>query len=324
MDLPFDAPQESSTFAGFADADFDAFAPKKQGSMAYTLERRVVRTKLLALARGLAPRVPSLQDWEMGVSPDAPSVANGRRVEAMWVFFTRTAADRASLRSRLSKTDLADAASLFDLSVEHQHLSFLLLIDHEGVRLEVHLSPRAKVDCLNAATKLGYDEDEKRLRDVLASLQEGATAGFISGLEKTAHVSPETVGRWRNALETPPEPWVVRVDWRREDPVVVTEALTEAMVDPASRLAEVAGHLRWSRDNDFARVAVEEALAKTERRRKKPAPASMAPGSRVMIHSGLFKGREGYFAETDGKGRAKVMVGPVSVSVPESDLEALS
>ena len=38
--------------------------------------------------------------------------------------------------------------------------------------------------------------------------------------------------------------------------------------------------------------------------------------------SGLFAGRSGYLAELDAKGRAKVMVGPVSVSVDAKDLKS--
>jgi hypothetical protein len=36
----------------------------------------------------------------------------------------------------------------------------------------------------------------------------------------------------------------------------------------------------------------------------------------------LFAGRSGYLAEIDQKGRAKVMVGPVSVNVDVKDLKS--
>ncbi|MBI2375744.1 MAG: hypothetical protein HYV07_17240 [Deltaproteobacteria bacterium] len=53
------------------------------------------------------------------------------------------------------------------------------------------------------------------------------------------------------------------------------------------------------------------------------APVKSGPpgvGERVTILTGLFNGRVGQLAELDGKGRAKVMVGPISVTVEAKDL----
>ncbi|MEL6186607.1 MAG: hypothetical protein AAFU79_18465, partial [Myxococcota bacterium] len=87
-------------------------------------------------------------------------------------------------------------------------------------------------------------------------------------------------------------------------------------------------HLAWAPDNDFAKVAVEKTVKKAEKKLKKGGSGSsdskvpsLEPGSRVTILSGLFAGRGGYLAEIDGKGQAKVMVGPVSVTVPATDVK---
>src|SRR5438045_2296174 len=109
-------------FQGFAPADFNAYEPKKWGANGYTLERRRAKDKLLSLARAVEGELKEeLGGLELGASDEAPTVSNGRKVEAQWAFFTRGADDRASLRTLLLRTDLQGGAGLFDIAVQHQH-----------------------------------------------------------------------------------------------------------------------------------------------------------------------------------------------------------
>ena len=78
--------------------------------------------------------------------------------------------------------------------------------------------------------------------------------------------------------------------------------------------------LAWSKDNEHA--AVKETIKKSTEERQKKAIA-FHPGDRVTILTGLFAGRAGYVAEIDAKGvKAKVMVGPVSLSIESKDLKS--
>jgi hypothetical protein len=134
--------------------------------------------------------------------------------------------------------------------------------------------------------------------------------------------------RWRDVLEARREPFMVRLDFPRSDPRLASPDLLPLLKTPVLAFVQILDHLAWARENDFAKVGVDEAVEKVERKlgkKKKRAPDSapptLAPGARVTILSGLFAGRSGYLAEQEGKGKVKVMVGPVSVSVPLGDIK---
>lgn len=324
MTILLDALGETGPFEGFVEADFAAFERKKWGSRVYTMERRAARQKLVALARAaVASRDGGLRNLEVGASDDAPSVANGRKVDAVWAYLTREKALRDALASRLSRTDLADTSALFDIVIEHQHASLLFRLDHDTVRIELHLSPRARVDRSNAATKLGYREDRDALVELSQALPSGARIGFEDDLKAGEALDEPTVAGFAESFGSSTEPFVVRVEWSSEEAQRAAAGFVEQAAEAASALGPILGHLAWSRDNDFAKVGVSEALTKAEKKLKKASPGQgLAPGTRVTILSGLFAGRTGYFSEVDAKGNAKVMVGPVSVSVPAADIKA--
>src|SRR5688572_25442823 len=166
-------------FKGFDPADFDAYEKKKWSSNAYTLQRRTAKDKLLALARSLVEELAEdLQSLELGASEEAPSVANGRKVKAQWVFFTRDAAQRKQLEPHLGKTDLMSGASLFDISVQHQHACLMLRLDHEGFAVGVELATKAKVDRENLGEKLKNEYPKQDLSALCKDLPGEAMIGF--------------------------------------------------------------------------------------------------------------------------------------------------
>ena len=326
----FDALGGAQSFDGFAAEDFDAFQRKKWASRVYTMERRSAREKVVALCREALSLDPDR--FELGASDDAPSMANNRRVDGVWAFLTRPADARSAISSRVAKTDLGDAASLFDLAVEHEHASVILRIDLEGVGIELHVSPKARVDRLNAERKLGFDQDRTALHEQLAQLAPEVTVGFEGALHSAPSISPEIIESWTSDWEGP-TPFVVRRTWPRDQEELGHPDFAKTVRALAEGLLPIYTHLAWAQDNDFAKVAVEKTVKKAEekasaRRMKKggggssdPKVPSLEPGARVTILSGLFAGRGGYLAEIDGKGQAKVMVGPVSVTVPATDVK---
>lgn len=317
-----DALGEASPFEGFDEADFDAFLPKKQGSRVYTMERRATRAKTVALARDALARSGAGAEFELGASDDAPSMANQRKVEAIWAYLTRPDGQRSAIASKLGRTDLSDRAALFDTLVEHQHLSLLFRVDLDGFATELHLSPRAGVDRTNVLRKLAYAEDRAALLELLQGL-EGAQAGFEGALLPAADVDEAKVESWAAEMEASSTPFVVRQVWSREDGKLQAPEFGDAVGVLAEGLIALYRHLAWSTDNDFAKIGVEKAVAKAEKKieKAKGGAVELAPGARVTILSGLFAGRSGYLAEPDGKGNVKVMVGPVSVSVPTGDIK---
>lgn len=318
----FDALGGAQPFEGFAEEDFDAFQRKKWASRVYTMERRAARAKVVALCREALALDPDR--FELGASDDAPSMANNRRVDGVWAFLTRPSEDRSAISSRIAKTDLGDRASLFDLAVEHEHASLILRIDLEGFGIELHLSPKARVDRLNAERKLGFEQDRTVLADLLGACAEEIHVGFEEDLHAAPSVAAETIEGWTSEWSGS-QPFVLRRTWPRDQVELAEASFSDAVRDLSEQLLPIYVHLAWSQDNDFAKVAVEKTVEKAANKIKKASGGGQAstlqPGARVTILSGLFAGRGGYLAEIDGKGQAKVMVGPVSVTVPATDVK---
>lgn len=304
-------------FTGFEQADFDAYERQKQSSNAFTLQRRRAKDRLLALARELhKAHEEALTGFELGATEDAPSVANGRKVQAQWVYFTRNADERGSLKTLLQRTDLQSAASLFDIALHHQHASLLLRVDVEGFAMGVELASKAKVDRENLAKKL----EQKWARDKLMELAQalpGAAIVFGRETVDAGSLSAEQLEGWREALLKSDAPFVLEVKLPRVDERLASRALLELVSAWMGVLAPVLRFVAWSRENDQAHV--KDAIQKQKKERQEKA-VTFEPGQRVTILSGLFSGRGGYIAEVT-KGKAKVMVGPVSVTVDVKDLK---
>lgn len=306
----------AAAFPGFEPADFDAFEPKKWSSNAYTLERRRAKDRLLALVRAVGDDLATdLDGLELGASEEAPSVANGRKVRAQWVFFTRNTEDRAGLKTLLQRTDLASGASLFDIAVQHQHASLLFRVDHQGFAAGVELATKARVDRDNTIEKLKQRWGRERLAELAKALPEGARIGFEGSLIQTRELSLPEIEPWTDRLRSE-EAFVAEIGVGRSEALVASPALIPSAVTYAAALLPILRFLAWTRDND--RTQVKDAIQKEMKVREKR--ATFEPGDRVTILSGLFAGRGGYVAEV-GKGKAKVMVGPVSVSVDVKDLK---
>ena len=313
-----DVASSGGAFEGFQDADFRAYEPKKWSSNAFTLERRLAKDKLLALARAVRERLDAeVADLELHATDEKPSVANGKKVDAQLAFFVRNAEGQAAIRALVNKTNLSAGASLFDISLHHQHASLWLKLDLSGLTIGLEIAAKAKVDRDNATEKLKQSWAKERLAELCRALPAGTEVGAGSSVAHDA-VTADDVDAWLSALggdasflvQTKTAAAEARL--RSADAIVLAhEQLTAYM--PLFRF------LAWSRQNEHAHV--KETIKKTVDEQKKKAIPFQA-GDRVTILAGLFAGRGGYLAEIDAKGRAKVMVGPVSVTVEVKDLKA--
>ncbi|MBK8010846.1 MAG: hypothetical protein IPK13_05820 [Deltaproteobacteria bacterium] len=311
----------ATPFAGIQDACFLAYEEKKWGSNAFTLERRRAKEALLSLAWAVRKTLAEeLSALEMGVSDETPNVANARKVSAQWVYFTRNEADRAALKPLLSRTDLQAGASLFDISIQHQHACLVFRVDLHGLTIGLDLARKARVDRDNAGEKLKNEWAKKRFLELAQVLPEHSVAGFGAAVKSTSAIDFETLDGWVKDFKEGDEGFAIEVKIPRGD----------ALLDSPELVDRVASHLRlflpfhqflsWSRDNDY--MQVKDAIQKEVAVEKKRKTTTFDPGERVTIMSGLFAGRAGYIGEVDGKGKAKVMVGPVSVSVDVKDLRS--
>lgn len=305
-------------FGGFEAADFDAFAKKKWSSNAYTLERRQAKDRLLALVRAVQDELEDeLSTLELGATDEAPSVANGRKVQAQWAFFTRAAPERAALKTLLNRTDLASGASLFDIAVHHQHACLQLRLDEDGLAIGMEIAGKATVDRDNATKKLEHKWARDKLQALAKELPNGARVGLGEDAVEAIDLDAEAVERWAKALPKSGDRVFAEAVLGRDEEVLASDALIGTAVECVAGFLPMLEFLAWSRDNDHTQVkdAIKEQKKVAEER-----AATLEPGSRVTILAGLFAGRGGYVAEVQ-KGKAKVMVGPVSVTVDVKDLK---
>ncbi|HJL40888.1 MAG TPA: hypothetical protein RMG48_06255 [Myxococcales bacterium LLY-WYZ-16_1] len=309
------------TFTGFETADFDAFAPKKRKSNAYTLERRRVRDKLLALANALTPRLETaVDDLELATTEDAPAVSNGRSVDSMAAYWVRPAPVRAALAPRQS-TDL-QAQTIFQIAVHQQHPHVRMGVTDRGFELGFRLPRAAKHDRTNASRKLRLDWAHEEWAEGTAGLGSEARFGSSGDLRRIGDWTAEGFSKLADDLDNGGELEGIQI-FERNDSTVATAELVDRIVPPVKAWLRTLRFFAWSPTNDHSPVqaAVDEAVAEDE---KKETHSELGPGDRVTILSGLFAGRAGYLSEVDAKGRAKVMVGPVSVSVAVDELKGAS
>ena len=305
-------------FSGFEDADFDAYLKKKWSSNAYTLARRQAKDRLLALVRAAQTDLEEeLSSFELGASDEAPSVANGRKVKAQWVFFTRVSSERAALKTLLNRTDLSAGAGLFDIAVQHQHACVQLRLDADGLSVGIEIAGKASVDRDNAAKKLDHKWARDKVLELAKGLPNGTQIGLGASLVAALDLSEDDVAAWPEAFSKGSDSFVAETLVGRDEEALGTNALIGTVVEQLAGFLPLLEFLMWSRENDHTQVkdAIKEKKKVQEERAQ-----SLEPGTRVTILSGLFSGRGGYVAEVQ-KGKAKVMVGPVSVTVDVKDLK---
>lgn len=315
-----DAASSGGAFEGFDAADFAAYEPKKWTSNAFTLPRRRAKDKVIALAKAVVSELrEELGDLELHASDEAPTVANGKKVEAQWAFLMRDGGARQALKSLTQKTDLSAGAKLFDISLNHQHASIALKLDGKGFTVGVEIAGKARADRDNAVAKLREVWAREKLAELCRELPGGTTIGIFDKRFDALTVTPAEIETWIPLLAGESmfssESFV-----SKEDVAGASAGLIGTVVQHVGAHLPIYRFLAWARDNEAKPVKKTiEKVATEQAKKRQPA---FAPGDRVTILAGLFAGRSGYLAEVDQKGRAKVMVGPVSVSVEAKDLKA--
>ena len=91
-------------FAGFTEADFDAYLPARASSNAFNRPRLEVKQKALSLTRRLHDAASAFgAALEVRASEEFPSLWNKRLVTGQWVFFWRDQDARRRLEEILDK-----------------------------------------------------------------------------------------------------------------------------------------------------------------------------------------------------------------------------
>lgn len=301
-------------FTGFESSDFDAFVPKKRKSNAYTLERRKVKDKLWTLVKDLEPSVATeARGFVLESTEDAPSVTNGRSVSSISVYWIRPPSERAHIKG----TTELQAQTIFQIAAHHQHPHTFMELGETSFRLGFRLPDGAHVDRVNAAEKLRLGWAFEEWREEIEGWSEEVRFGTSERSIPWTQHSTESFRTLADVVEAGSGLQATR-EIEREVCLSLGGDLVNAVETNIRASLRCHRFFAWSKANDHSPLeqSVEEAMET-----KRVEQPSFAPGQRVTILGGLFAGRAGYLAEVDPKGKAKVMVGPVSVSVALEDLK---
>jgi hypothetical protein len=280
--------------------DFDAYAPEKASSNAFTRPRIEVKQRALAWARGVVARLA-----ELGIAVDVhgsdehPSLRNKKRVDCQWVFFWRDQAARDELE-RLQGRGRSIAAEIDDPSPFTRHAFLALRLDATAVEVCFAVHPEAQVDVENLRARLAEARDDEALTmgapppdprleaspltAALRALPEQFSLGLSpehrgSGLDggdphtpggqidrvAASAVTSEALQALLERAAAGQVPlwigWSVARDTAVEHSAILDEQLEDAIV----ALAPIYRLVAWSREND--RIALDRRMESAEQER---------------------------------------------------------
>jgi regulator of protease activity HflC (stomatin/prohibitin superfamily) len=250
--------------------DFDAYAPEKATSNAYSRPRLEVKQRALAWARGVVARL-----GELGISVDVhgsdehPTLRNKKRVDCQWVFFWRDPAAREEL-DRLLDRGRSIAAVIDDPSPYTRHAFLALRLDASVVEVCFAVHPEAQVDVDNLRARLAEGEGALagELMSALRALPEEFAVGTTAEDRAAAHAAtPEVLRSTIERAATGQVPLWVGWSVKQETAIEHSALLDEQLEDAIIALAPIYKLVAWSRENDH--VALDRRIQSIEEERQR-------------------------------------------------------
>lgn len=308
------------SFEGFTPDDFSAYEQKKWSSNAFTLARRTAKDKLLLVAHSIEAELKEeLAGLDLFGSDEAPTMANGRKVEAQWAYFIREAPTRTILKPRLQTTDLG-AASLFDISIQSQHLALSIRLDAHGIHVGLDFPSKAIVDRDNLKVLLDSESARADIIELCRVLPGQSWIGFADEPDDVLNTDDASLLAYAGKLSEHSSLFSLSTAISVDDAFQAAEGLIGTIVQIVGAYIPLYRYLAWSEDRDH--IGLCTSLKADEKLKQVAHVATFQIGDRVNILSGLFSGRMGYLQELNDSGKAKVMVGPIAVNVDAKDLKA--
>jgi hypothetical protein len=262
-------------------ADFDAYAPEKATSNAYSRPRLEVKQRALAWARGVEARLAALGiAVDVHGSDEHPSLRNKKRVDCQWVFFWRDPAARDELE-RLLDRGRSIAAVIDDPSPYNRHAFLALRLDASTVEVCFAVHPEAQVDVDNLRARLADREGSLtgELLGALRALPEEFTLGVAADDRVAASAAtPDLLGSMIERAAAGQVPLWVGWSVQRNTAVEHSELLDDQLEDAIVALAPLYRLVAWSRENDH--IALDRRIQSAEEDRARAHAAVEAETSR--------------------------------------------
>src|SRR5262245_8392762 len=170
----------SAVFTGFSRRDFEAYAPQKWRSNAFTRERLEVKQKLIAIGRALGTGLAAADGSPLAVetSVEYPALWNHKQVEAQHLYFFRNEGARREIDVIIERHRPL-AALIDDPSPQKNHLILVLTIARDAVALALKLHPEAEIDCKNLERRCEDFFEREKMRALLGALPDEYRIGLL-------------------------------------------------------------------------------------------------------------------------------------------------
>lgn len=319
-------------FRGLDAEAFAAFEPRKQGSNQYNRERMKLRDALQSVGSALEQPVGRDRHLRWDVSPHAPCLFNGHRVQDMVLFFTRSGEQQKAIAPLLdSRIALPDQVA--DSGEHHRHATLGARVTADGVEAGLLLHSTAWLDVMNLLNRCHASAEAGEFVRLVRALGPQAVIRVAPGTEIPA---PEFDTPQLHRLEEAvlDEPFLVLAGRRIApgDTVLSASTFVAFLRDLLLSLLPLWDFATWRPASNWLLPSSSipaAALASSSG----PHPAASAGthdalvlsagggvvdfgvGAKVKLVDGVLAGRPGVVTEIDGKGHVRVLVGKVAMRV---------
>ena len=307
-----------TAFEGLTQENFQAYTEDKWSSMVHNLTRMKAKDTLSKLVKALVDgHQLKFNAMVAGSSDEIPNITNGKQVDAQWFYWYRDKSQRDSLNKILDRLELS-SDTVFQTSPQDKHIVIGLKLSETALEVGLFIAPTASVDRRNLRARLEQSWGKEKaaesckshgdglklfFHDLEVELSQISDANLDAITEHLANDSKETLFIGRRFL----------ADEATESGTQIVETIA-ALITPLEALYKF---FAWSRDNDSIDVAKEIEVQKKVQREK---ASQHKVGDKVRITTGLLAGKRGIIESLDGKGKAKVSVGLMSMQVATTDL----
>lgn len=287
------------SFAGFTEADFDAYLPSRGGSNAFNRPRLEVKQRLVSLGRGLQQAAAGAgAALEARASEESPSVFNKRMVTSQWLFLWRDAEARRHLEAVLDQKRTL-AATLADPTPFFRHAFLSVFLDAERVEVALKVHGDAWVDVRNLRARCHDDARRDELLAALRMLPAGAVVGVTGGDAIPAGaVDGASLSATFDALTDASQWWFVGRSLPRAEAVALGAEIGPWITAGFEALLPVYRLAAWSADNDLVSLEAEIEAARAERQQHLEAGAAREAAWQARHDADIERRREAAAAET--------------------------
>ena len=309
-----------AVFEGLTQVHFDAYTEEKWSSMVHNLARMKAKDALGSLVERLkADHTIAYGGMVTGASDEIPNISNGKKVDAQWFYWYREQSQRNSLNKILDRLELS-SATVFQTAPQDKHIIIGLKLDAKVLSAGIFMAPTASVDRRNLRARLEQTRGREKAHALFQDAPPNLSITFDTLDKPLKEVSEDDLEHLASMLsEQRDETLFIGRVFTSEDSVQLGTSLSEELQQVLAPLEPFYRFLAWSRDNDSIDVGKEIELQKKVKQEK---ALKHQVGDKVRIVAGLLAGKRGVIDSLDGKGKAKVSVGLMSMQVSMSDLVA--